>query len=103
MEAAELSQRLQVKSRKKLPRKQIDRMWSRSHPQARLKADDLLAEMPDTVSTLEIGAGPADDTVASRVGIPVAVPALLTGRIGIAPATGGSARRHWLVIGRSSH
>ena len=77
-----------------------------------LRADDLLAEMPETVITLEIGAGPADDAVAGGVAIPVAAPAELAAGlgVGIAPASEGRGRdgrcsysstRCRLAIGRS--
>lgn len=67
-----------------------------------IRADDLLAEMPETVSTLEIGAGLADDAVAGSIRIPVAVPAHLAGHgVGIAPAADGSGRRRRLAIRRA--
>jgi hypothetical protein len=66
-----------------------------------VRAADLLAEMPEAVATLEIGPGPADDTVARSIRIPAAVPAHLAGLgIGIAPAADGSVRSR-LAICRS--
>jgi len=58
--------------------------------------------MPETVSTLEIGAGPADDAVAGSIRIPVAVPAHLAGHgVRIAPVADGSVRRRRLAIRRT--
>src|SRR5215475_68801 len=51
--------------------------------------------MLETVSTLEIGAGPADDAVAGGIRIPAAVPGVVSAAVhgvGIAPAADGSAR-----------
>ena len=77
-----------------------------------LRADELLAEMLETVISLIIGAGPADDAVAGGICSPVAVPAVFAVHsaavhavcsVGTAPATDapaadGSACRRRLLI-----
>jgi len=77
--------------------------WSRLPLRAAcfsLRADNLLAEMLETISALEISAGPTDDAIAGGIRIPATVPALVSAAVHgvrIAP----SARRRLVAIRRS--